>query len=467
MVLLSPAGLKAASVPSQDLAKGRADATRFITWAQEASVALTATPGSRRESLRPLGRMIGDATVVAATEAVHLGAEPLEFRNRLLKYLVEEKGFTAIAIESGIVEGRTVDDYVHGGPGELSAILAGGISWTFDRLPQNEALVRWLRQYNADPRHARKISFYGFDVPGSPGNPKAKRGLEIALTEALGFLDCVDSAAARDLRFRLDPLLKSLRFDPGRAHDALGYDRLRQPDRDVLTAAIADLIELLERREAAYTAASSTDDYDWACRAAIGARQIDNWLRRTPLDWQPAHSTLDLHSEQSKFLSVAADTRDRAQADNLDWIIRREGPGGKVLVYAARYHLSAAPVMTSWGSSAGEPSQEQEVAGTYLHRRFGKRFVNIGNLIGTVDIVCGEDTQQLAFASPGSFEELASQVGSPSFLLDLRTAPPQIANWLGQVSLLAQGARLALGKAFDIVFYVDTVTSACGQQLTD
>jgi len=50
------------------------------------------------------------------SEGVHGAAEPLEFRNRVLQYLVEAKAFTAIAIESGIVESRTVHDYVRGGP---------------------------------------------------------------------------------------------------------------------------------------------------------------------------------------------------------------------------------------------------------------------------------------------------------------------------------------------------------------
>ena len=58
--------------------------------------------------------MIGDKPLVALSEGIHFAAEPLEFRNRVLQYPVERKGFTAIAIESGVVEGRVVYDYVHG-----------------------------------------------------------------------------------------------------------------------------------------------------------------------------------------------------------------------------------------------------------------------------------------------------------------------------------------------------------------
>jgi len=66
----------------------------FVKWAKQSSIRLsTVTPGSSWEELKPLGKIIGNATVVALSEAPHLAAEPLEFRNRVLQYLVQEKGF--------------------------------------------------------------------------------------------------------------------------------------------------------------------------------------------------------------------------------------------------------------------------------------------------------------------------------------------------------------------------------------
>jgi erythromycin esterase len=385
--------------------------------------------------------MIGEAPIVATTEAIHLGAEPLEFRNRLFEYLVQEKGFTAIAIESGIVESRTVYEYVRGGPGKLSQVVADGVSWTFDRLPQNESLIRWMTRYNADPAHVRKINFYGFDVPGSPGNVQARRGLQTALSEALRYLERVDAAASAQFRGRLDPVWQKLRFDPSGAGETPGYESLAPQARDALTATVADLIDMFERNEAAYTAASSSENYEWSYRSAIAARQVDNWLRHIPLN---------------------DDTRDRAQADNLEWIIRREGPAGKVLVFAARYHLSAAPVLTNW-ATGGEPRQAQQVAGTYLRRRYGARYVNIGNLISSAQLKCGEDTLDLSAESSQSWAGIFRQVGSPAFLLDLRAAPAPVKRFLDQMRPLGQDQRLTLGSAFDVLFYLDTASSACTQ----
>ena len=61
-----------------------------------------------------------------------------------------------------------------------------------------------------------------------------------------------------------------------------GYGELNESERDTLTAATADLVSLLERQRLAYIGKSSKDDFDWAERAAIGARQTDTWFRRMP-----------------------------------------------------------------------------------------------------------------------------------------------------------------------------------------
>jgi erythromycin esterase len=373
-----------------------------------------------------------------------------------MQYLVENKGFTAIAIESGIVEGRTVHDYVAGGPGDLPTVLAQGISWTFDQLPQNADLVRWLRKYNENPRHRRKINFYGFDVAGSPGNPMANRGMETALTEALAYLTRVDGEAASTLHAQIDRLLPSIRLDTRPTYDGPGYEKLGQADRDTLSAAITDLITLMERREAAYMAASSPSDYRWAYRYAIGARQADNWLRRVPVGWARSMEKMD-------FFPEATDIRDRAQADNLDWILREEGPSGKVLVYAARYHLSTMPVNSTHYSS-GSGYQPQQVAGTYLRRRLGDRLLTIGNLIGKGDIGCAGFKMAWQPAPPESIDGLAGELGHPLFLLDLRKAPADVSSWLNQEHQLgpAEGAlKIRIGRAFDILFYLATVSPAC------
>lgn len=450
------------------------DEAAFMAWAKGSlTPVMTVSPAPSAKDLESLGRMIGDKPLVALTEGVHFAAEPLEFRNRVLQYLVQRKGFTAIAIESGVVEGHAVYDYVRGGEGDLAKVMRRGFSYAFDKLPQNEALVRWLREYNADPRHVRKVNFYGFDVPGSVGNPRGTRNVDTALVEALDYLAHVDNASAAEFHARLDRVMTNLHFD-WYSPDGPNYSKLTQVERDTLTSAIADLIALLERSESRYTAASTAEDYDWAYRAAIGARQADNWLRVDILvGRQPSVTEM----VEAGF----RDIRERAMADNIDWAVKREGPAGKVLVFANTIHLTAMPLVTRWIPRKGtEPgpekkirTMERDVAGTYLRRRFGDRLVIVGNLIGKGEAACASvGYRQILTPAPAkSSTGIAGAVGVPHYLLDLRSAPASAATWLDEPRPLSApyqyeyeiSVELPLRKAFDILFYLDTVTPACVQ----
>jgi erythromycin esterase len=407
------------------------------------------------DDLAPLARMIDDASLVGLGEGVHCAAEPLEFRNRLFRFLVEEKGFTAIAIESGLVESRIVHEYVRGGPGDLSMIMRHGFSWTFDLLPQNRALVAWLRARNADPHCVRKINFYGFDVPGSIGPPHATHGVNAALVSALEYLTDVDAASAENFHGRL-----------GQDADQSVYPRMSAVERDALTVCIADLVALLEREKARYLAVSSEHDYEWGYRAAICARQLDDQLRRIPLAWQPSGPPFP--SEQTLFLLDMSDMRDRDQADNLRWIAEREGPSGKILIFAHRYHLSATPVTRSFFVGSRRVEHHHEMAGSYLKRFFGKRLITIGNLIGRGQAACGDYRENIDPAPPDSIDGFVSGVEVPCFVLDLRSAPVALSHCLDQERSRAhaQGRysfSLALGRAFDLLLHFGSVSPACGR----
>jgi erythromycin esterase len=412
----------------------------FLTWARRARLPL-ATGDPSQDDLAAIASMLKGARIVGLGEAVHGDAEVLRFRNRLFRHLVERHGFTAIALESGIVEGRLVHDYVGGRTSDLDAALSSGISWTFDGLAENRALIEWLRAHNARV-DGRPVNFYGFDLAGSPGLGRARRGVQTALDEALAYLATVDPARAFHMRARLDALLPNLRFDLCRAPDDAGYDRLSAAERDLLTGAVADLIAMLERHEAQYIERSDAEHFAWGHRAALNARDVDVWLRQVPLGWQPARPPVRFPSDATSFLSAANDVRDRAQAENLQWILEREGSEGRVLVFAHRYHLSAAPMRASWADT-----REHRVMGTYLRARLGAQFATIGHLVG--------------HGEAGSIDALAGDVGAESYVLDLRRAPLEVARWLQGNRVLGFGSstpedgvlEVSVGRAFDLVLH--------------
>lgn len=424
----------------------------FHRWAGQAlHPVLDGNLNTPTADLAPLGKMVGNARIVALSEAAHGGEEPLEFRNRLFKYLATDLGFNAIVIESGFVESRLIDDYVAGGQGDLEAVMKGGLSWGFDRLRPNFELVRWMRQQNArPPARTGKLRFFGFDIPGGPGNPHVLRGPDTALKGALGYLSTVDAQASARFAHRLDAFLPVLK-------STVGYATLQQTQRDSLTAGIADLISLLERHRFEYIRRTSKNDYEWAEGAAIGARQMDAFLRLMPVGWK-ATDGFDWEDE-------AELVRDQAMADNLERILSQLGPRARVLVFAHVAHVASTPIHY--------PDAQDAVMvpfGEYARARFGDRFINILNLVvgGEVENCSAlvRRPQPLKPPPASSVEALFASLNVPHFVLDLRNAPPEVSIWMHEAQDNWNGdqrTRFAPATAFDIAYYVSPITAACAE----
>jgi erythromycin esterase len=424
--------------------------TAFLQWAKESLHPVSnADLDASTEDLAPLERMIGDAKIVGLSESIHAAAEPLIFRNRMFKHLVGHLGFNAIAIESGIVESRVLNDYVMQGKGEFDAVLEQGLSVGSGTFRQNGELIRWMKEYNARlPADAVKVQIFGLDVPGSPGNRDAARGPDTALRSAVEYLRLVDPPAAAHMQSRVEAFLPVLK-------GTNGYGDLKESQRDTLTAAIADLVSLMERNRLAYVAKSSKDDFDWAERAAIGARQTDTWFRRMPLGWKLA--------DGFEWTRYSQQVRDRVMADNLEWVRSRLGPRGRVLVFAAAGHLASTVVRLP-----DHQVREMIPLGAHLKDRFGSDFINILNLVVNGEIkYCSANPRRLMPLKPppeSAVETLFAAVHVPRYLLDLRGAPPPVSAWLRQVHDHWNGfgtQQFATARAFDVVYYVSPVTSAC------
>lgn len=422
----------------------------FVRWASQSLHPVSDSKiDAPTSELRPLREMIGAAKIVGLSEGQHSAAEPLVFRNRLFKDLVENLGFGAIAIESGIVESRVLNDYVTEGKGELDTVLKQGFSFGFDTFRQNVELIRWLRNYNAHlSSGAAKVQIYGLDVSGSPGNFDAARGPDTALDVALTYLRGVDPQVAEQMQRKVAAFLPALK-------GTNGYGALSQSDRDALTATIADLVSLMERRRFSYIDKSSKEEYEWAERTAIGARQTDSWFRRMPIGWK--------FKDGFEWTREAIDVRNRAMLDNLEWVLTRLGPRGRVLVFAAVPHIGATPMTYPEG-----PLHETIPFGVYAKDRFGPDYITVGNLIMGGEIVyCSANPRRvmpLKAPPADAVESLFASVHVPRYFIDLRQAPPRVSSWLREPHDHWNGfasVRFPTAVAFDVAYFVSPATSAC------
>jgi erythromycin esterase len=313
-------------------------------------------PGADRADLAPLRAIIGDARVVALGEPALGVHEPLAFRNHLLEYLVTELGFTAIAVEAAFADSRRLADYVGGGPGTVEAIVGENRTWWHDLLEENVQLVRWLRAYNMGRGRRRPVRFYAIDL--SYTGPWGSRPTAAPLEVALRYLDRVDPTSARSAKATFEPWLRRL------ADPTVSWTR---PEHDAFTAAIDDLVALLERERVAYMAVASAAEYEWAHRAAVVAQQTDRMFRVAPTD-PPGERV-----PKSAWRMVNA--RDAAMAENVLWALGQEGPAGRVLVVAHNLHVQFAPTTGGpWDAYERMPT----AMGQYLRAALGERIAVLG-----------------------------------------------------------------------------------------
>jgi erythromycin esterase len=128
-----------------------------------------ASPLRSSADLDPLMERIGDARCVLLGEASHGTHEFYTWRAELSKRLIQEKGFSFLAVEGDWPDcyclNRYAKGYAHAGNSAYQVLE------TFARWPTwmwaNEEVaefVEWLRRFNHERPESRKVGFYGLDV---------------------------------------------------------------------------------------------------------------------------------------------------------------------------------------------------------------------------------------------------------------------------------------------------------------
>ncbi len=145
-----------------------------------------------------LDRVVGDSRVVLIGESSHGTHEFYEARARITKWLIEEKGFCAVAAEADWPDAYRTNRYVRGlGDDRTAEEALNG----FERFPAwmwRNVVVRdfvdWLRAHNQRRRDSdqRQTGFYGLDL----------YSLHRSIQEVIAFLDKVDPVAAARARDR-------------------------------------------------------------------------------------------------------------------------------------------------------------------------------------------------------------------------------------------------------------------------
>jgi erythromycin esterase-like protein len=163
--------------------------------------------GSERD-YDPLLQLIGEARIVLLGEASHGTHDFYRERTRITQRLVQENGFSAVAIEGDWPDADRVNRFVRGTSNDSSAEQALS---SFQRFPtwmwgntDVRDFVTWLRKYNeGQPAGAARVGFYGLDLYSMSSSAEA----------VIRYLESTDPDAAQRARERYECMLR-FRDDP-------------------------------------------------------------------------------------------------------------------------------------------------------------------------------------------------------------------------------------------------------------
>jgi erythromycin esterase len=424
-----------------DVLAGLADATHPLD---------TTDPAAEDADLAPVGEALSDARLVGLGEATHGTREFFQLKHRLLRYLVTEHGVRHFAMEANLPEAEALDEYVVHGEGDPREALAGVYFWTW----QTEsvlAMVEWLREFNEGRPLDDRVRFHGFDAQYTHGAVERLR-------EHL-------AAGGVDLPDDVDGDLDTLDDEGDPPHDAEDV-----PERaDAAERALPRLRDLLADHRGPLVAATSERAHEWARRYVDVLEQAIDFA--VAIDAMES-DVVDAGDDDEAAMEQLMRTRDRAMADNVEWLLERADAEPLVL-WAHDAHLNRS-AQTDRDSGAAAPSLGSHLADAHGddYRVVGFSFARGGFQAVGEDDDGEHGLHEFGLDGPvaGTVDETLAALGEPLAYVDLRAAGDD--DWLAEprphfsLGAVYEGdpteylTEYAYGEAFDGVCFVEETTRA-------
>jgi len=389
--------------------------------------------------------LVGDRRLVLIGEASHGTHEFYRERARITRRLIDELGFTAVAVEADWPDAYRVNRYVMGLSTDAGAdaALEGFLRFPTWMWRNRDVLgfVQWLRARNDAQSHpAAKARFYGLDL----------YSLRSSIEAVIAYLDQVDPSEAERARGRYSC------FDHvGADGQAYGYALAHLSATPCENEVVTQLVELRRRAEAYLRRDGwvADDEQFYAEQNALLVRDAEEYYHQM------------YRAEVSSW-----NLRDQHMAGTLDALIEhldRQLGTSKVVVWEHNSHLGDARA-TAMGAR-GELN-----VGQLARQRYGGDVSLVGFTCfdGHVTAASGwgepAERKRVRPARPDSYEALLHAVGIPQFWLDTADSAverllssPRLERAIGviyrpETELQSHYFEARLAKQFDVVIHMDT-----------
>ncbi len=361
--------------------------------------------------LQALGRAIGDARIVQLGEMSHFAATDFLAKARIIAYLHQELGFDVLLFESGMADGRRVDEaLVSGEPAKKAAPL--GVFPLWSRTAEGLRVFEYAAQTKGTNR---QLEIGGFDSQCS-----APAGKSAGWIRSMARL-----AAAVDPPLVATSELEQAEQTLDRAVGLKMQAAMQQPapeDADAFAEQLKAVSAMLERLEAESAVREAE------LRKALGARDL-GWLQTAVSALSAYTRNLQLETKAEFFRSPeqfreSFERRDASNTRIVHYLVDEYYAGRKVILWGHNaHHMHAyvsADAVTGQSPTIGAEHADgfMQNMGLQLSRDYGDdlRTILFASATGTVR------GAKLDPPVPGTVEAAVFALDAPHTVLDFRAA---------------------------------------------
>ena len=300
---------------------------------ENAHVLKSVKHGTGFEDLKFLKPVLKDVRFVGLGEATHGTKEFFQMKARMLEFLVKEMGFRVFVIEASYAGCNNINDYILYGKGSAHTALASQGFWTWDTEEVID-MIEWMRMYNKSVPDNEKVKLMGVDIQINAGGG--------GFDTLQNYLKKVDPQRASET----DSLFMTFRKMDAMKTNEINLDSCKKE--------YFSLLSYITMSKGLYVQKSSEQEYENVLQYARAIGQLfDAYFM----------NLTDIRKKEREW-------RDYYMASNFHYLVQREKPGTKFVIWAHNAHISH--------DDSASVNGGNKPFGSYLKDSFGKQYYAFG-----------------------------------------------------------------------------------------